>query len=98
MKKVFISQPMTGKTKESIRDSRKAAIETVKKLVGKDCEFIDSYNPKAEDPLKELGRCLSLMADADIVYLVPGWSSSFGCSIERACALDYNIQILNGEV
>lgn len=88
---------MTGKTKASIQADRNTAIEEIRKTLGKDCEFIESYNPKAVDPLKELGRCLALMTEADVVYLVPGWSSSFGCSVERACALHYNIRIINGE-
>ena len=96
--KVFISQPMTGKPKKDIMHERKCAMDEVKRLLGKDCEFIDAYNPKSENPLEDLGRCIMMMADADAVYLAPGWSSSFGCTVERSCALHYNKRLINSEV
>lgn len=95
--KVFISQPMTRLSSAAVKADRKSAMEEVKKLVGKDVEFIDSYNPKPGDIFAELGRCLSLMSEADAVYFVPGWSSSFGCSIEYSCARYFNKMIIKKE-
>lgn len=43
MKKLFISQPMKGKTDEEILMERKAAIKEAEKLVGEPVEVIDSF-------------------------------------------------------
>lgn len=96
MKKLFISQPMKGKTKEEILAVRKRAIENAKVVMDDDVEVIESYfedyNP--DDgcvPLKYLSKSLELLADADIVYFAKGWESARGCRIEYRCATDYGI-------
>ena len=96
MKKLFISQPMKGKTKEEILAVRKRAIENAKAVMDDDVEIIESYfedyNP--DDgcvPLKYLSKSLELLADADIVYFAKGWESARGCRIEYQCATDYGI-------
>ena len=43
MKKLFISQPMRGRTDEEILAERKNAIETAKWMIGEDVEAIDSF-------------------------------------------------------
>ena len=43
MKKLFISQPMRGKTEEEILVAREKAIAKAKKLVGEPIEVIDSF-------------------------------------------------------
>lgn len=43
MKKLFISQPMQGKSKEEIIAERKVAICQAKEAVGDEVEIIDSY-------------------------------------------------------
>ena len=43
MKRLFISQPMKGKTDEEILDAREKAIESAKKRLGEDVEVIDSF-------------------------------------------------------
>lgn len=43
MKKLFISQPMNGKTDEQILAERKAAIDNAKKILGEDVEVIDTF-------------------------------------------------------
>lgn len=43
MKKLFISQPMRGKTDEEILAVRKQAIEAASELVGEPVEVIDSF-------------------------------------------------------
>lgn len=96
MKKIFISQPMRGKTQEEILEVRKRAIENAKAVLDDDVEVIESYfedyNP--DDgcvPLKYLSKSLELLADADIAYFAKGWESARGCRIEYQCATDYGI-------
>lgn len=43
MKKLFISQPMNGKTEEEILAVRKKAIESAKVMLNEDVEVIESY-------------------------------------------------------
>lgn len=97
MKKLYISQPMKGKTREEIIEAREKAIECVKSKVEDEIQVIDSYfgavPPKK--PLYLLGKCLEVMADADIIYFVEGWQDYRGCKIEHQCAEEYGIEIIN---
>ena len=47
MKKLFISQPMRGKSDEDILTERKKAIESAEKVIGEPVEVIDSFFQKA---------------------------------------------------
>ena len=95
MKKLFISQPMRGKTDEQIVAERKAAITAARLALGEDVDVIDSFfrgAPADAKPLWFLGESLKLLADADIACFAPGWKDARGCVIEHACALHYGIQ------
>lgn len=94
MKKLFISQPMRGKTDEEILAVRKKAIESAEKLIGEPVEVIDSFfraAPANAKPLWFLGKSLELLATADVVYFAEGWNEARGCRIEHICAVEYNI-------
>lgn len=94
MKKLFISQPMKGKTDEEILAVRKKAIESAEKLIGEPVEVIDSFfrvAPANAKPLWFLGKSLELLATADVVYFAEGWNEARGCRIEHICAVEYNI-------
>ena len=97
--KIFISQPMRGKTKYEILEEREKAIRIVKKEFGKDVEiiesFFDDFNPvNGCIPLKHLAKSLELLADADVAYFCKGWSEYRGCRIEYLCARNYDIKIM----
>ena len=95
MKKLFISQPMRGKTDEQIVAERKAAITAARLALGEDVDVIDSFfrgAPADAKPLWFLGESLKLLADADIACFAPGWKDARGCVIEHAGALHYGIQ------
>lgn len=97
MKKLFISQPMNGKTEEEIMATRARAVEAAKRYVGEDVEVIASYfhelKSEAENrPLYLLGKSLELLATADVAYFAPGWESARGCRIENLCATHYGIE------
>ena len=94
MKKLFISQPMRGKSDEEILAERQKAIETAEKVIGEPVEVIDSFFEKAPvnaKPLWFLGKSLELLADADVAYFAPGWEDARGCKIEHTCAVEYDI-------
>lgn len=98
MKKLFISQPMRGKTDEEILAVRKLAIKQVQERIGEDVEVIDSFfqeHPTFDKPLKYLAASIALLADADIAYFVKGWHEARGCAIERMCAISYGIKTID---
>lgn len=102
MKKVFISQPMKGKTDEEILQEREQAIADVKTYLAncgmeEEVEVIDSFfqgAPADAKPLWFLGKSLELLSMADYVYFVNGWEETRGCKIEHHCAVEYGLQIL----
>lgn len=94
MKKLFISQPMNGKSNEEIKSVRELAIKSAQELLGEKVEVIDSFfenAPHDAKPLWYLGKSLELLATADIAYFAEGWSMARGCKIEHKCAVDYGI-------
>lgn len=94
MKKLFISQPMNGKSDEEILREREKAIEEAKKALGEDVEVIDSFfqsTPVDARPLWFLGKSLELLSTADIAYFAQGWEKARGCRIEHECTVEYGI-------
>lgn len=86
MVKVFISQPMKGRTDDEILAERQSIID---KLPA-DAEVIDSYIKDGDDdPLKLLGQSLERMADADMVVFAENWHFNRGCKIEHEAAYRY---------
>ena len=97
MKKLFISQPMNGKTDEEILKEREKAIKQAEELLKEPVEVIDSFfqNAPAEArPLWFLGESLKLLSTADVIYFAKGWQEARGCKIEHECAVQYNITII----
>lgn len=99
MLRVFISQPMNGKTNEDIERVRKKVIERVKKgFPDKEIEVIDSFFKDAPDVkekgLYHLGKSLELLATADVAYFAEGWEDYRGCRIEHICAAEYGIAMM----
>jgi hypothetical protein len=97
MKKLFISQPMNGKTNEEILAVRKRAIESAERELGEKVEVIDSFfqdAPTEAKPLWFLGKSLELLSTADVVYFAKGWEEARGCRIENTCAIEYGIELV----
>ena len=87
MKKLFISQPMKGKTDEEILKEREKAIASAKRnfVEDEEIEVIDSFfqsAPADARPLWFLGKSLELLSTADIAYFAKGWENARGCRIE----------------
>lgn len=97
MKKLFISQPMKGKTDEEILEERQKAIKSAEKMIGEPVEVIDSFfqnAPADAKPLWFLGKSLELLAGADIACFAKGWQDARGCKIENTCAIEYGIPVI----
>lgn len=97
MKKLFISQPMRGKTDEEILAVREKAIASAERHLGEKVEVIDSFfqNAPAEaKPLWFLGKSLELLSTADVAYFTKGWEEARGCRVENTCAIEYGIDVI----
>lgn len=97
MKKLFISQPMRGKTDEEILSVREKAIASAERHLGEKVEVIDSFfknAPVEAKPLWFLGKSLELLSTADVVYFANGWEEARGCRIENICAIEYGIELM----
>lgn len=96
MKKLFISQPMRGKTDEEILAVREKAIASAEKHLGEKCEAIDSFFGTSDmsHALEYLGESIKLLATADVAYFAKGWEDARGCRIENTCAIEYGITVI----
>ena len=98
MTKIFISQPMNGKTTEEIENERNYIIGRLRE---NECvEIIDSFfkdKPYEASPLWYLGESIKLMSEADVVFFCNGWQTARGCQIEHDCALEYGIDTMYEE-
>ena len=97
MKKLFISQPMRGKTDEEILAVRAKAIESAERNLGEKVEVIDSFfqnAPVDANPLWYLAKSLELLSTADVAYFAKGWEEARGCRIENTCAIEYGIELV----
>lgn len=97
MKKLFISQPMKGKTDEEILAERRKAVRSAERKLGEPVEVIDSFfqsAPADVKPLWFLGKSLELLSGADIAYFAKGWQEARGCRIENTCAIEYGITVV----
>lgn len=97
MKRLFISQPMRGKSDDEILAERSDAVRAAKEALGEEVEVIESFfqgAPADARPLWFLGKSLELLSTADIAYFAPGWNEARGCRMERACAEAYGIPFI----
>lgn len=97
--KIFISQPMKGKSEAQIREEREKAIQQAKSHIhGFEVEILDSFfaDKFSPDypPLYYLGQSVLVLSEADFAYFAPGWEEARGCVIERMCCEMYGIPIL----
>lgn len=95
--KLFISQPMRGRSDDEIKAERNEIICSAKKEYGNDLEVIDSFfegAPVDAKPLWFLAKSLELLSTADIAFFAPGWEGARGCKIENLCAKEYGVEVI----
>ena len=92
--KLFISQPMAGKTDKEILDERERILHNVKELFpDNEIEVIDSFfDGESKTPLWYLGESIKLLDQADIAYFCKDWEKYRGCCIEHECCVRYSIK------
>lgn len=93
--KVFISQPMNGRSDEDILKEREQIAFEYEETYGVDIEVIDSFLKRpsviSKGRIAMLGDSISLMADADLVIFAPGFSKARGCIVEEEVAKQYGL-------
>lgn len=97
--KIFISQPMHGKTEKEIMERRTEIYNLVyHAFPNRTIDFIDqiSYNEGQISRVAMLGRSLQLMAEADLVIMDKAdYRENPGCYIESYVVDLYKIPNLN---
>lgn len=88
--KIFISQPMHGRSLQDMDAERELARRHAEATYGGDVDVLDQRLPLGgHSPLCCLGHSLQIMAQADVVYFCGSWVTSRGCVIEQSCAEAY---------
>lgn len=88
MNKVFISQPMYGK---SNADLKKERLKLTRQLKKQGFEVLDTILDLGDNAtsLQYLAKSIEIMNNADIVLFMPEWKKARGCVIEHEIALRY---------
>lgn len=101
--RLFISQPMRGKTDEQIESEREKLVEIAEAVYfgGGGVEVIDSFfkgglnaPTGAKAPLYYLSKSLELLATADVAIFAEDWQGARGCRIEHECAKQYRVPMI----
>ena len=101
--RLFISQPMRGKTDEEIEREREKLVEIAEAVYfgGGGVEVIDSFfkggldvPAGAKAPLYYLSKSLELLATADVAIFAEDWQGARGCRIEHECAKQYRVPMI----
>lgn len=100
MKKLFISQPIDGKTRKEIEKVTRKSARMIKDLLKDTVEIVDSFVTRDAAPedvnadFWYLGESIKRMGQADIVYFAEGYQSDKRCMIEYLCASAYGMRVI----
>lgn len=99
MKKLFISVPMKGRTKENIKKSIEKMHKVAEIAFDQPLEAINSYieenaPEQTNVPIWYLGKSIELLSQADYFIGVNGYYNWNGCRVEALTAEEYGIKCL----
>ncbi len=97
MKKLFVSVPMKGRTKEDIKASITKMHKIAEIFEGEELELIDSYvenDPPVDSKqaIWYLGKSIEKLATADIFIGIDRYYDWHGCQIETEVASFYDVK------
>lgn len=95
--KLFVSQPMRGKTDEEIIEERNAIIACVSEAYPDEfIEVLDTFFGTSDmsHALEYLGESIKMLAQADYAVFTPDFADYRGCWIEYECAIRYGIKTI----
>ena len=91
--KIYIVQPMRGRSKEEILEERELG-KRVAQVYYPNAEFLDSYYEdydESKSPLWYLAKSCEMMAQADLIVMLPFYFGTPGCDLESHIAEVYGI-------
>lgn len=96
MTKVFISQPMGGKSEIEIKQERLQALTEIQKAINKDDIYIIDtlFDFPGKNSLYYLAKSIEALSDADYAYFIRDWENYRGCILEHECCKQYGIPII----
>jgi len=90
---LMISQPMYGKSEETIKEERKSLVEKLEKEGHKvlDTIFADGIGEMNDNDIGiyYLAKSIDAIGKVDGLVFMPGWENSRGCKIEYQVAKEY---------
>ena len=87
MKKVFISQPMSGYAMAEILSEREIALKMAEKIMHENLMLIDTYFPdEYKKGINVQDKVITAIIDADVVVFARGWFGTSGCEFEHGIA------------
>lgn len=97
MKKLFVSVPMKGRTKEEVFASTAKMKAIAEIYVGEQLELVDSYvlaDPPADShkAIWYLAKALEKLSEADLAIGIDDYENWNGCAIEMHTAQCYGIK------
>ncbi len=94
MNKIYISQPMAGKTPKEIKTERDTALGDIMMSIG---EVLKLANPVVLNMDKGevwcLGRDIQRLSEAQECFFLPGWQEEPNCRVEHSICEYYDIPI-----
>lgn len=98
MKKIFISQPMSGRSEYSILEERQKIMQYAASLSDEPVEEIPSFITEDIEAkhrsVAYLAESIRLLADADMAFFAHGWALARGCCIEHEICIQYGIPVV----
>ena len=95
MKKIYVSMAMRNMFEDEIARRQEKLLELAGEYLHEPVMLIETFiKDKKYTALECLGEGLKRMAEADYVLLSDGWENGRRSTIEMACALKYNKNIL----
>lgn len=97
MKKLFVSQPMRGRSDDEILAERNRIIVKSQQIVGEAVDPLPSFFETFDvgrgenTPVRFLANSIAMLADAEVAAFAPGWEEARGCRIEHQVCIDYGI-------
>ena len=87
MKKVFISQPMSGYSEAQILYERERTLKMAEKILHENLMLIDtSFPDEYKKGINVQGKVITAIIDADVVVFARGWYLTRGCEFEHGIA------------
>ena len=95
MRKIYVVMAMRDMFEDEIARRQEKLLELAGEFLHEPVMLIETFiKDENYNALECLGECIKRMARADYVLFADGWENSRRSTIEMACALKYNKNIL----